>query len=251
MSAIMFIGISSPLLPAIRVGPVLRTEMTLGFRRVVVRRALAPDRGPAFSFRRSRDGACRSQSSRFLQPGRSGRRFCGVLRGPYCLKASLTFSPASLRSALPWSRSPFACRLLLPVARPASSLTSPVSHWSLLLALSRRLMTFPSLMRLESASHWWWTTRTLVRRGRGCQSQKSCPRWRGCRHVTGSLACGDRFHPGSRHRPACCESCPRGCGCRLASGRRVCGCSVLPRALHRSSCCRRGLVWGGMQRDDH
>src|SRR5664279_2337126 len=31
MSAIMFIGISSPLLPVIRVGPVLRTEMTLGF----------------------------------------------------------------------------------------------------------------------------------------------------------------------------------------------------------------------------
>src|SRR5674536_349817 len=79
-----------------------------------------------------------------------------VLRGsagPYCLKASLTFSPASLRSALPWSRSPFDCRLLLPVARPASSLTSPVSHWRLLLALSRRLMTFPSLVRLESASH--------------------------------------------------------------------------------------------------
>src|SRR5450759_4121776 len=54
---------------------------------------------------------------------------------PYFLKASLTFSPASLRSALPCACSPFDCRLLLPVARPPSSLTLPVSHWSLLLAL--------------------------------------------------------------------------------------------------------------------
>ena len=81
---------------------------------------------------------------------------------------------------------------------------------------------------LEFASHWWWTPKTLVRRGRGCQSQESCSmvcrspetslRLSG-RRVTGSLACGAAdIHPGSVPPPAgvlSTRACPMDRGLRV------------------------------------
>src|ERR1035438_1176008 len=58
----------------------------------------------------------------------------------YFLKASLTFSPAFLRSPLVWSACPSASRDSFPVALPAPSLTLPLAFSAVFLILSSALI---------------------------------------------------------------------------------------------------------------
>src|SRR6478735_182309 len=57
-------------------------------------------------------------------------------QGTYFLKASLTFSPASLRLAFAWSALPSFSVLLSPVNLPTASLALPIRFWALFFALS-------------------------------------------------------------------------------------------------------------------
>src|SRR6478736_10397533 len=62
----------------------------------------------------------------------------------YFLKASLTFSPASLRLAFAWSPLPSFSVLLSPVTLPTASLALPPRSWALFFALSAPLTASPT-----------------------------------------------------------------------------------------------------------
>src|SRR5258708_7558759 len=65
-------------------------------------------------------------------------------QGTYFLKASLTFSPASLRLAFAWSPLPSFSVLLSPVTLPTASLALPPRSWALFFALSAPLTASPT-----------------------------------------------------------------------------------------------------------
>src|SRR6478609_5677165 len=91
----------------------------------------------------------------------------------YFLKASLTFSPASLRLDFAWSPLPSFSVLLSPVTLPTASFALPPRSWALFFALSAPLTVPPTSRESTQVAA---TSARRVPRQRGFKTSE-CYRW--------------------------------------------------------------------------